>query len=631
MKVMRSYTTGLSLSHYPKEERKEVRKKLQQILWELSDENLKICQKHNETAIEYLTSKGFVDQPILAPLPVEKGRRGKFGVNALMNQCGDARNHVHSGFHLLNNSAKGFIDRISKFQQILEWLRENPEELVKWVFWQRSTYAISTFQQKWGLSFHYLDPLMRGVHHKFFTDILPANLAPLSHEQVIQSLKNKIAELQNQDELTEGSQSFLNSLQDLEQILVQFADQFEFSKIPSGWKQLKEWVNRLQLPTYGLERWASVFRTLFARCYLPVYERMKETREIPAIETAPIRALFKIPFASNPVQTQKLLPYQMVSGPKYVIQRENNQKNLELLRKQGYFPLRLKFLGESWSTALEVRVIPSRKIKDLLHQDIKLKCLSVLPPREGSRDVDIQLILEGEPEAFVATNHLQASVNQQVRKQLGVDLNRMGEYALVSSLNLKIPAELQLIEQRWRKVDQQIKKQQKLLASPRRKKKLRRYQADLRLLYRRRANLRQTYHQKLGNWLGQQLVGCGAEVLIMEDLKVHTYGTRKALARAIESMADEKQLYLREVLAVQLYTQKNCKLVTLPAFNSSRLHVGCGGMLDRSKEHHDLAPCKKCKRLVNTHHNATLFLEAKYLKVDYKKYPGDLSTVQVIS
>ena len=121
------------------------------------------------------------------------------------------------------------------------------------------------------------------------------------------------------------------------------------------------------------------------------------------------------------------------------------------------------------------------------------------------------------------------------------------------------------------------------------------------------------------------MVSCRAKTLIIEDLEVHTYGTKKALAKAIESMADDKSLYFREVMAVQLHTKEDCKLVLIGAYNSSCLHVGCGGTISRSKDHYDIAPCKKCNKMVNTHYNAVLYLEAKYLNLDYKTC---LSTLQ---
>ncbi|MHA1911928.1 MAG: hypothetical protein ACTSYA_09550, partial [Candidatus Kariarchaeaceae archaeon] len=50
------------------------------------------------------------------------------------------------------------------------------------------------------------------------------------------------------------------------------------------------------------------------------------------------------------------------------------------------------------------------------------------------------------------------------------------------------------------------------------------------------------------------------------------------------------------------------KLVTLDARNSSRIHVDCGGQLQRDLDNYDIAPCSKCKQTVNTHANAASFL-----------------------
>ena len=100
-------------------------------------------------------------------------------------------------------------------------------------------------------------------------------------------------------------------------------------------------------------------------------------------------------------------------------------------------------------------------------------------------------------------------------------------------------------------MDKEIDKYQLYLDKPPRKYNLEKYQEQLDLLYRRRKNLLKTYQQKLVNFLGQQLVSSSASTLIIEDLNVHTYGTKKALARAIESMANDTALYAREVYAVQ--------------------------------------------------------------------------------
>ena len=55
-------------------------------------------------------------------------------------------------------------------------------------------------------------------------------------------------------------------------------------------------------------------------------------------------------------------------------------------------------------------------------------------------------------------------------------------------------------------------------------------------------------------------------------------------------------------------------------------------MLDRNIKHYDIAPCLSCQRLVNTHYNAALFLEALHLqsKVETKE-AKDLRNPRAIS
>ena len=153
MEVMRTYSTGLSIQHYPRMERRAVRHKLRAIMKELSNENLQVCQKHNKEVIEFLTDTEFLDQCISDAIVEKSVSKGKFGVNAIMTYCGDSRNHIHSGFHLLQSASKGFVDRVIKFKEILHWMNTYPEELLTWILWHRSTYALHIFTRKWNLNF----------------------------------------------------------------------------------------------------------------------------------------------------------------------------------------------------------------------------------------------------------------------------------------------------------------------------------------------------------------------------------------------------------------------------------------------------------------------------------------------
>lgn len=431
--VLRTLTTGLSKHHIPREEQKEVTDKLVQILTELSEENLKVCQDHVETAITHVTAKDFLDQPITAPIPHPERNKGKFGVNALMTACGDSRNHIHSGMHMVQAAAKGHVDRVEKFQEILDWLDDHPDELIKWVFWYRSTYVIHIFSQRWKTSFHYLDPLLRGIHHKFYGETLPASLPPIPVTDLLQAAKEKIAERETLVDPTEGEKSFLRSLRLFAKTVSTEPEAFDFSSIPTGWKNFKQWVKSLPLPSkFGLSRWGSVLRTLCAQCYRNTFKRMQEDGTLKDIHTGTIREVFNLPFTQHTQDKKQnephLLPYLVVSGPKYVVRRHNNKENLALLRTQGYFPLWFKALDEPWNESIELRVRASRNIKKVIENEVTLKTFRILPPQGRTKDVDVQLVFAGNSEAFIATNHLKQTLDVPQRDQLAVDVNRLGSY-----------------------------------------------------------------------------------------------------------------------------------------------------------------------------------------------------------
>ncbi len=161
---------------------------------------------------------------------------------------------------------------------------------------------------------------------------------------------------------------------------------------------------------------------------------------------------------------------------------------------------------------------------------------------------------------------------------------------------------------RWDKTLEKIAHLQSLAEKVVSRWNLKIYNHQIEELYRRKKNLRKDYHLRLANWVGQQIVSTGASKLVIEDLEVRSYGTRGALARAIESMADDSLLYAREVLAIHKFVNKEVILEKVSPYNSSRIHVGCGGRLMRDGENYDIAPCKRCNKRINTHKNAAIYL-----------------------
>jgi len=586
---MRTYITGLSLSHIPRNERGKHVKKLAAIVNQLSDENTRLNVNKIRETINYLMFDKIKDIRVSDTLNLKEVNSGKYGVNALMKHFNNSPNFLHSGYNQLMTISKGYLDRVNKVQQYIKFLYDNPLEFIKWILWGRSTWANQFLSKKWRISFFYVDRLMAGVHKKYFGDTLPCYSPDVNIDEFNTILSKFIDSF---DAETAQQKVFLNRLKKINSI------ELDLSFIPLGWKNMKLWLDGNNFPRTYL----SAFTQILSQVYLKHYMGMINT-----IYTAKIEELLTIPFQND---KKYRLPILMVSGPKYVIRRTNNKEAWKSMQEHGFFELEFKFLEDKWGDAGKVRVRASRKVRELFNKGVFLKTMIVMPP--NGRNVNVHLVFSGKIENFIATKHLLEPLKVSKVDRIGIDINRRGKYAVVSNLELEIPKKINSINDSWSIVLEEIAKYQKLLETCKSwKSKL--YSNEIEYLYRRKRNLRKSYHQKLANWVGQQLYHSDAKHLIIEDLNVNTINTRAALARAIESMADDTSLYSREVLAVNLMNKK-CSLHKVSPYHTSTKHANCGGKLMRSSEQYDIAPCNSCNKMVNTHLNAAINLASSTIR-----------------
>ncbi|MCE7737643.1 MAG: hypothetical protein GPJ54_22320, partial [Candidatus Heimdallarchaeota archaeon] len=279
--VMRTYTTGLSLKHFAQNERGSVKKRLAAIVQQLSDVNTKHCQKHAHEVVNHLIDQDIDNHCIMDPLPEINGGKGKYGVNELMKKIGTAKNHLHSGYHHLLTSSKGYIDRVNKVRDIFEFMENNPREFISWILWQRSTYVNRIFVKKWNVKFWYVDNLMRGVHNTYFTSIkLPCFVRNPSEKEFLDAIDLILSGFG--DDLTDRQNAFINKLNKLKK--GKALDPIDLTFIPTGWKHLKMWVDNLDLH----RSWMPVLRTILSQVYLLDYKRM-----ISKIQTAKVTELLR--------------------------------------------------------------------------------------------------------------------------------------------------------------------------------------------------------------------------------------------------------------------------------------------------------------------------------------------------
>jgi len=592
--VMRTYTTGISLSHIPRLLRGIEKKKLAAIVNQLSDENTKLNIRKIRETIDYLMFDKLKEIKVSDALKMKDIANGKYGVNALMKEFNNSPNHLHSGYNQLLMTAKGYLDRVFKVQEFIEFLYNNKSEFIKWILWGRSVYANQTLSKKWKVKFSYVDRLMAGVHNTYFKDSLECFTPNITQEDFKTELNSYIQSFKAE---TDYQKTFLNRLKSIEKM------DLDLNFIPLGWKNMKIWLD----VNNHRRTYLSAFTQILSQVYLRHYMRM-----INKIYTAKIEKLLRIPFQND---RKHKLPYLMVSGSKYVVRRTNNKDSWKSMHEHGFFELKFKFLEEKWKDAVITRVKASRKMRELFNKDILLKSMIVMPPMNGK--VKIHLVFSGKIDEFISTKHLDIPLklaNLDIKTDIiAIDINRRGEYAVVSNLDLKIPHCIDKINIRWSKVIDEIAKYQKLIKTRQNPLKLRIYENTLGNLYRKKRDLRKSYHLKLAIWVGQQLYHSNAKHLIIEDLNVSTIGTKGALAKAIESMADDTSLYAREVLALNLIDRK-CKLHKVSPYYTSTKHHNCGGKLIRSAGKYDIAPCNSCDKLVNTHLNAALNLASSTIR-----------------
>ncbi len=595
---MRSYTTGISLSHIPSNERGIQRRKLAAIVNQLCDENTKLNVNKIRESINYLMFDKLKSIRVCDTLQLKDIAKGKYGVNALMKEFNNAPNHLHSGYNQLLTISKGYLDRVSKVQEFMKFLHNDKIEFVKWILWGRSVYANQVLSKKWKLKFSFVDRMMAGVHNTYFVDnSLPCFALDISVEEFQDEL-SKFIQSFNAD--TDNKKTFLNRLQKIEKFIQ--LNQLDLSFIPLAWKNLKLWLDVNGFPRTYL----SAFMQILSQVYLKHYMGMINT-----INTAKIEELLTLPFSND---KKYKLPYLMVSGPKYVVRRVNNTLSWKSMQSHGFFELEFKFLEDKWQDSVKVRVKASRKIRILLKKkDIKLNTMIVMPPRNGN--VNIHLVISGNAEEFIATKHLgQRELNVRKTDVIGVDINRRGEYAIVSNLDVIIPDDINRLSEHWDRVlDMKARYQQLLETSDNQIQKKRTYEREISNLHNKIRNIRKSYHLQLANFLGQQIFCSEANHLILENLDVTTMNTRGALARAITSMADDTSLYAREVLALRL-VGVNCKLHFVSPYGTSKKHANCGGKIKRSSENYDIAPCDLCHKMVNTHLNAAINLASSTIR-----------------
>lgn len=212
---------------------------------------------------------------------------------------------------------------------------------------------------------------------------------------------------------------------------------------------------------------------------------------------------------------------------------------------------------------------------------------------------------------------------------LAVDINALGANVLVGSDDLNLLANIinrcqhyQQLGKVLSNLDKAIVKvkrashqsnQNKRIKARKQKKKI---QYEKERVYQRRQRLLKQLHLDVRQIITTVIVAGNYSVLGLEELNLSARGTKGALAKAILSLPDTKELYKKPIAKASKILKRPLLLVEVDPRNTSQgEHIGCyhqpPGMLRRTMEHYHEIPCSKCKKMVNSHKNASLHIRKR--------------------
>ena len=132
------------------------------------------------------------------------------------------------------------------------------------------------------------------------------------------------------------------------------------------------------------------------------------------------------------------------------------------------------------------------------------------------------------------------------------------------------------------------------------------------LLHRRRQNLKREAELLIAQEIYAKIHYFTPQIVAYEDLRgLSTQGKKGKLAKIVNYMykrSDALAIRINDWYSVQSQTPS---LKPINPRNTSKIHFNCGGVIQRTIQRWDRAPCKRCGKIVNTQQNAPLNIAEK--------------------
>jgi hypothetical protein len=547
----------------------------------------------------------------------------KFLAAKFASICKDRSNLGQSSFFRLVAAGRGFLEAVEKIQWLCSHFKKEPEEFASFLLFGRAPWTEKRLSKRYRTSFTWARNFLVGARNKFTHTLKNAQMVvpKLSYPpkaELLQIAQVFIGEIQKKlDERKKNGadvtriKSFLNSLLKIKNNPTILLGWNASQGLRLTWKALKTYAKGFRGISF------SAFRALIIRACL----RQEEWKH--AIERC-IRLFTPENTLRRPFHERVSLyplPIDLLMGSRYVVCRPGNAKKMrELIKKDRciWFEIPKVFINDILEKVRVCWYAP-KKVIHALEKGAKINLFRFNAPKGPGKAIKVDLTLSGNEEVFIGGAHLNAHSQELLgslertefvsKPVLGLDVNRLSEHVVTASVDLGLKAVLQERLDAWHALEHIIANLQRKLEKSRNWQSALKLETEIKLLHKRRSNLRNDVLTRVRVHLGKKLVDLRVDYVGLEGhLHKDTKDKRSALAKAISSMPDNVSLVAHELVVLNTRLNKNIKLVLVRKEGTSRFHHGCGGILKRVG---DCGACKKCGAIVNTHENSADNIEER--------------------
>jgi len=548
-----------------------------------------------------------------------------FFTRKLTKEIGKSPNIAESAFHWLYIAIKGKVDKEAKVQGLFNFWKKNPQQLLEWIIFGRSPYAEHSMQKYWKLSRRYIINLLTSTRtqvdaywkKKFKQEYkqnclqFNANLPSVTYQEVIQAIEDalevKTYEFTQLTQLSKSQVTFLRKLHLLEkekQQVASFITSWINTPQKSRWKSLKEIAKKIANVVGKKNR--KLFSAVRLIVVFALFDQFMQSVPQLLSSTQPEKVV-PLPFKRK---RKGRLPIKLLMKKDYVITREGNAKVLtEQVKTKGWTTLGFPQRGKKKLTAY---VLFPPKVLEYIHNGAQIRVFQIGSGNNPRNKPRVDVVLEGTHVCFRSTTllrHYMSTIPTGTVPTLGLDINRLGKFMVTFNTPVNLPPDLLLLVKRYNHLTDNTLRELNVGLNKKRKNRdshgCCKLIGELNRMYRRRRNILQEILRRLPHFLAAVMIQKHCRTFKIEELNVDPTGTKGMLARAIYTMPDTTSIYAKATWLASLELGYDVQLKVVKAFNTSIIHHGCGGRLDRTSHQYDYAPCKKCGApKVNTHENA---------------------------